>query len=492
MPHGFSMDQLSSVELSLVDVATDSIAPARITDGPPSSKSNVSWTRVQKIIMVCIALSHVLNNMAYSVLTPFFPLTAEDHGATPSEVGLIFGVYYVSMFVFALITGKLIPVFGLKPTFTVGYVIAAIGNILFGFVDIFEDKSTFLAVCFSLRVLTSMGGAAAITASLTILANCFQGTMSQPMGNIAASAGLGMILGPFVGGLLYEIGGFILPFVAVGVAMFINVIAVSYIIPENAPLNSKVTGSLLHTMCVPGVWVGVISTVLGGVSMSFLEPTLSQELQKFNLDAFETGSVFLLMGVAFSISSPIFGFLADKYNCPRKVVIFGYFGSIIGYIITGPWPIGNISHTLVTICVGIFVLNIGLASGLTAGLQDMIIAAVFNGFTEDTKTYSVLSGIRTCAYSFGAFVGPTLGGILVEQFDFATATLIYGLFTLFVCFMTILFCFWEYRCGKGRRQSVLFSRFFSNSTDMYNERTSLLANAKNNVDTERNYSRGYH
>ena len=28
--------------------------------------------------------------------------------------------------------------------------------------------------------------------------------------------GLGMILGPFIGGLLYEIGGFILPFVILG------------------------------------------------------------------------------------------------------------------------------------------------------------------------------------------------------------------------------------------------------------------------------------
>lgn len=45
-----------------------------------------------------------------------------------------------------------------------------------------------------------------------------------------------------------------------------------------------------------------------------------------------------------------------------------------------------------------------------------------NGLPDNISTYGVISGLWTSAVSLGAFVGPSIGGFLYDEFSFRPAT----------------------------------------------------------------------
>jgi MFS family permease len=59
------------------------------------------------------------------------------------------------------------------------------------------------------------------TSSLAIIATHYKEDRVKAMGFLEASIGLGLLIGPLVGGVLYDIGGFYLPFFVVASIYFL-------------------------------------------------------------------------------------------------------------------------------------------------------------------------------------------------------------------------------------------------------------------------------
>lgn len=53
-----------------------------------------------------------------------------------------------------------------------------------------------------------------------------------------------------------------------------------------------------------------------------------------------------------------------------------------------------------------------------------------SGFRDNIKTYGKVSGLWGCLFSLGEFIGPFLGGWVVEISDFQTASTIIALITI--------------------------------------------------------------
>jgi len=66
------------------------------------------------------------------------------------------------------------------------------------------------------KFLCGTGAGINSTSSIAIVATHFKEERERAIGLIEASSGIGLLLGPFFGALLYEIGGYMLPFVATG------------------------------------------------------------------------------------------------------------------------------------------------------------------------------------------------------------------------------------------------------------------------------------
>ncbi|EYC19452.1 hypothetical protein Y032_0024g1086 [Ancylostoma ceylanicum] len=142
------------------------------------------------------------------------------------------------------------PRFGPKNLFTIGLTSTGTIAILFGFIDLIPTRREFFIASLIIRILEGIGEAAFVTSSFTINANCFPGMLSTILvrppsffhvpgkiltfqGILQTCGGIGFSLGPFLGGILYDMGGFRLPFYSLGVAMFLMAFLSRWLIPRD-------------------------------------------------------------------------------------------------------------------------------------------------------------------------------------------------------------------------------------------------------------------
>ena len=81
---------------------------------------------------------------------------------------------------------------------------------------------------------------------------------------------------------------------------------------------------------------------------------------------------------------------------------------------------------------------------LTVGFSVARREAILCGFPDNLDTYALISGLWTSAFAFGAFIGPTFAGVLVDKFSFKDASLLVIVAELSVLIMSAAFMAYRY------------------------------------------------
>ena len=173
-------------------------------------------SRRQAAVIASFALAYVFNAMCASMQAPFFPREAELKGCTPSQYGFVFGIFQLTMFVTNSIIGSYVETWGIKTTLNVGLLAVGVSCTIFGFLDKVNDSKAYLGLSLVLRVLEALGSAAYFTGSMSMIAAEFPSRVATMFAVNELFFGFGLIIGPTVGGALYQVGGFTLPFLVVG------------------------------------------------------------------------------------------------------------------------------------------------------------------------------------------------------------------------------------------------------------------------------------
>ncbi|CAG2054907.1 unnamed protein product [Timema podura] len=94
--------------------------------------------------------------------------------------------------------------------------------------------------------------------------------------------GLGFILGPLIGGAIYSIGGYILPFMLLGGVLLLDSAFIFLVLPkvnwENT--NAETQGNLWSILKVPSVVLDTFCTTAAAISMGFYSATLEPHLRQ--------------------------------------------------------------------------------------------------------------------------------------------------------------------------------------------------------------------
>ena len=126
------------------------------------------------------------------------------------------------------------------------------------------------------------------------------------------------------------------------------------------------------------------------------------------------------MGGVYGLAAPVFGMVCDRYS-PRFVALIGAVFLSISFALMGPLPFLGISKSIAMIKFTLVLQGIGQASQLVSGFAIAQRQAAHNGLPESIDTYGQISGLFTSVFALGAFVGPTLGGVLFDSVGFAWA-----------------------------------------------------------------------
>ncbi|XP_022111606.1 MFS-type transporter SLC18B1-like [Acanthaster planci] len=122
--------------------------------------------------------------------------------------------------------------------------------------------------------------------------------------------GLSFAIGPAIGGLFYDAGGFELPFFFLGGVVLVVDFINFFLLPEQGTKNEE-PGSLIGVVSIPAIWVALTTTVMAAAAFSFFNPTLSIHLKGLDFTVIQISLIFLGWGLVYAVVSVIWGAVAD-------------------------------------------------------------------------------------------------------------------------------------------------------------------------------------
>ena len=339
-----------------------------------------------------VAFACVVAFMGIGLVDPILKPIAENLDASPSQVSLLFTSYMAVMGVAMLITGVVASRIGPKRTLLVGLAVIIAGAGLAGL-----SESVMEIVGW--RALWGLGNALFIATALATIVSSARGSVAQAIILYEAALGLGIAVGPLVGGALGSISwrG---PFFGVSALMTLALVVTAVLLPST-PRAQRVTTladpfrALRHRGLL-GVAITALLYNFGFFTLLAFTP--------FPLDmgAHEIGLVFFGWGVALAFTSVVVA--------PRLAHRFG----------TVPVLLVNLVAMTATLVV------MAIATETRAVLATcVVVAGLFIGINNTLITETVMKatpverGVASAAYSFvrfsGAALAPWLAGVLGEQ-----------------------------------------------------------------------------
>ncbi|MCG7595926.1 MFS transporter [Mycobacterium sp. PSTR-4-N] len=339
-----------------------------------------------------VAFASVVAFMGIGLVDPILKPIADNLNASPSQVSLLFTSYMAVMGVAMLITGVVASRIGPKRTLLIGLVIIIAGAGLAGLSD------TVMGIV-GWRALWGLGNALFIATALATIVSSARGSVAQAIILYEAALGLGIAVGPLVGGVLGEISwrG---PFFGVSVLMAIALVVTTFLLPATPPATRATTladpfRALAHRGLL-GVAVTALLYNFGFFTLLAFTP--------FPLDmgAQEIGLIFFGWGLALAFTSVFVApRLQHRFGTVRTLVI----NLVLMTATLAAMAVWTDHKPILAACV--------VVAGLWIGINNTLI-------TETVmKAAPVERGVASAAYSFmrfsGAAVAPWLAGVLGEQ-----------------------------------------------------------------------------
>uniref|UniRef100_A0A0N4ZZ68 MFS domain-containing protein n=1 Tax=Parastrongyloides trichosuri TaxID=131310 RepID=A0A0N4ZZ68_PARTI len=418
------------------------------------------------LVFMVLIVSNILGPIAFSCIAPFFNDVALSKGMSLSESGVIFGIFHLTGAILSPIIGKLIGKLGTHFMFTYGCMATGFATLLFSLTIHLPTKNTFFVGTLIVRFLQSLGRAMFYTTTFTLVSTEFPDITSSMLGYIETVSGLGYNLGPVFGGFLYDLFGYEILFLILGPMIIINGVGAYYFIDKKVKKGKEIKFDTEHTkftykksFSMPEIYFLMIITMMCGFFFCYNEPTLPIALKPFNMTNTEVGIFFLIQGGVFSIFAPIWGILIDRLPITNLLLFVGNILVTTSLFLFGPSHFIPFDRTPITVAIASVIQITALAACYVPCFKQSInIITEEYGFANDMNTSSILSGMFTCVFSFGGFVGPTIGGILVQYYQYTTASTIigfaHGIFTIIFTIFYLLPRLCSHREKEGKNTSI--------------------------------------
>ena len=399
-----------------------------------SSEKKLIMERHFVINMSLISLATFLAGLSLSLLSPFYPTEALTKGVTVSETGIVISSVFVTTILVTPVCGKYIQSLGARRFLIIGALIVGLGNASFGSLQTVSHHIPFLTLSVLIRVLTAVGESCVAPASYTLAG---QQVSKEHSGKVVAVVetffGFGTAMGPPVGGVLYDIGGFFLPFAVTGMMSVMVALASCCFLKEiraeerEEEESRAVNITWWQIISTPGMLVCVAGMLVAGSGWSWVLASLEPFLkQRYGISASQTGLVFMAFGASYSLFSPMVGFLTDKGLNGLHAIILGNFLLFLGFLFIGPVPPLRSLASLELTTISLGVQGLGSAFTYIGSLVFMMRAALGAGLPDKEQTRAMVSGLWVISDCTGGYLGTQLGSLAFDTWGMETGTMMEG------------------------------------------------------------------
>ncbi len=346
-----------------------------------------------------VAFACVISFMGLGLVDPILPAIANQLHATPSQVSLLFTSYNLVTGLAMLITGFVSSRIGIKWTLLSGVVLIIIFAGLGGMSDTIGQIVGF-------RGGWGLGNALFIATALSAIVGLSTSGTAKAIILYEAALGLGISVGPLLGGELGSISwrG---PFFGVSVLMLIGFVFILVMLPKiPKPKTRSSLADPFKALKFPALKTLAIVAFLYNFGFFTL---MAYSPYVMGLDEHGLGYVFFGWGILLAITSV---FVAPKLQARFNLA-------------------GSMGVMLTLFALDLVFMGLGAAFGSPVlVIIGVIVAGIFLGINNTLITTAVMESapversVASAAYSFVRFLGgavsPFLAGKLAEWYNSAT------------------------------------------------------------------------
>ena len=407
---------------------------------PLVPRASGGYSSLQRRLLVGLTIVSVLNGSLMAVMIPFFPVEAARRGVSQALISGVFSCFALAQVAVYPLVGPLALRVGVTRLYNAGIATAGLSTLAFGALFYIPGGSGFIAACFVARMVEAAGTAAVSACAFTIIGNQFTERTSSVVALVSAAQSVGLSVAPAIGGGLYALAGFGLPFYVLGGAMIITAVINAQFMPavtkkDDTPADvlrmfQSFAGSPDNWLCV----LIVFSYTLAFVTFASCAAPYADGV--LGITPATLGLYFTVAAGSYVVTSFLWARLAERSHNPYRVMALCLLLVSGSQMLIPPVPLlGLQPHWW------LFGLGMTLQEALYGGayipcFQLMLAATVRAGLPDDLSTHAFISSVYWSMYSLGTVVGPLAGGLLVDAYGFPLMMSVMTVETLLVTLLT--------------------------------------------------------
>ncbi len=359
--------------------------------------------------LAVVTLAIFTDMLLYGLAVPILPGYAAGMGVSDWAIGLLFGSYAFALVLATPVLGWLCDRTGRRALMVAGLFGLAVATLLFAV------ATSYLGLL-AARLVQGVAAGATWTAGLALVADLYPSKeRGRAMGIALSGMTGGFLLGPPLGGLLYEWGGYSAPFVIVAGLAVVDGLA-RLLLLADPPAREQAHPPLLGLLRDRRILLASGTVALGAATWGLLEPVLPLYLERqLGMTPAAIGLLFGGATIAYGVAAPAVGTASDRW---------------------GRRPLMAAGLALLALALPLLVLpqQALLASGA------LVLVAVAYGVSQTPALpelgdavdryggggYATVYALFNETYSIGMMAGPAVGAAVASAFGLATAFALVG------------------------------------------------------------------
>lgn len=352
--------------------------------------------------LIVLSFTLVVVMLGFGMVIPIFPFFVDRLGAGGSALGLLVATGALTQLLFGPLWGSISDRTGRKPILMVGMVGYGLSMTLFGL-------STELWMLFASQALSGVLASATMVSAMAYIGDSTgERDRAGGMGALGAASGLGIILGPGLGGWLAGDSLSTPFFIAAGLSL-LSLLFIQLLLPETLPPDERVTQGRIGLVDFGELWGALRSPISGLLLLVFIGTIGTSNFEAiFSLYALDVlgygpervGAILTVVGVVSLIGRGLLTGLATSRWGEPAVIRVGLLAGGVTFLLL------LLAESLVAVLLttGLFVL-------ITAFFRPAVHSLTSR---RATVGQGAAMGLSNSFVSLGRVVGPLWAGAIYD------------------------------------------------------------------------------
>lgn len=362
-----------------------------------------------KNALFVLFLTIFIDLLGFGVVIPILPNFARELEASSWQIGLLVASYSLMNFVFAPFWGTLSDKIGRKPVILISVALTGVAYIIFAYADA-------LWLLFASRIVAGIGSANIAAAQAYIADISPPHQRAKNFGIIGAAFGLGLIIGPTIGGIVNDAYGIVAVGWLIVSLCFINLLVAFFLLPEtiaekNVSIKLKINPLQDLRLALRREDIKKLLWLSFGFIAAFMmiQPTLALLWkEQAGLNDKQNGYAFAFMGLITALMQGVFVGKLNKKFGEHRLLIFGCAALTISGVI---FPLFASLDWFIP-----FELLAIVFSGVSSGCFVPALNALLSKAVSEQEQGKVL-GINQSFGAIARIIGPAFG-LSIYDIDF--------------------------------------------------------------------------